>query len=94
MSTSATLFVRHKVTNYAAWRQVYDGAEAIRQQGGVTAASVHHDADEPDSVIVTHTFPNLDAARAFAGNPGLRDAMARAGVVGQPIFWFGVLAVA
>jgi hypothetical protein len=55
---------------------------------------LHHDADEPDSVIVTHTFPNLDAARAFAGNPGLRDAMARAGVVGQPIFWFGVLAVA
>ena len=92
MSTQATLFVRHKVADYAAWKQGYDGAESMRQQAGVTEASIHHDADDADTVIVVHKFPDLNAARAFAGADGLREAMMRAGVIGAPTFWFGVLA--
>jgi hypothetical protein len=30
----------------------------------------------------------MDAAKAFAGSSELREAMGRAGVVGQPDIWF------
>ena len=34
---SATLVVRHKVNDYAAWRKVYDELEPIRARHGCTA---------------------------------------------------------
>ena len=35
------MFVRHDVTDYAAWRSVYDGFEADRKALGVTGALSH-----------------------------------------------------
>lgn len=83
------LFVNHRVADYTIWKRGYDEAEGLRQQSGVTMASVFRDASDPSIVIVTHDFANLAAAQAFAGNPGLKDAMTQAGVVGKPTFWFG-----
>ncbi len=67
------LFVRHTVADYAAWRQVYDGAavRALQKQGGVRAQSVWQSADDANDVTVVHDFRSLEAARAFAASPAL-----------------------
>ena len=39
----ATLFVKHAVEDYARWKSGYDEFAPIREEGGVTAASVHRD---------------------------------------------------
>jgi quinol monooxygenase YgiN len=83
----ATLFVRHQVADYAAWREVYDANAAIRDAGGVLAAEVFQGSDDPNDVTVTHDFASREAAEAFIGNPNLRKAMAEAGVVGEPTVW-------
>jgi quinol monooxygenase YgiN len=83
-----TVFVRHTVSDYAAWRKVYDGFAPIQKAKGVTAQTVYQAADNPNDVTITHEFASLDSAKAFVGAPDLKDAMQKAGVVGAPTIWF------
>jgi quinol monooxygenase YgiN len=82
------MFVRHKVNDYGQWKRAYDEVASVRKAKGVTAASVHRDAKDPNTIIVTHQFQNLDAAMAFANSEDLKSAMMKAGVSGPPEFWF------
>ena len=84
----ATLFVRHSVSDYAAWRKAYDSVAPLQKAGGVTAEAVYQSADDPNDVTVTHEFASIAAAKAFAGSEDLKAAMQRAGVVGAPTIWF------
>ena len=84
-----TLFVRHKVTDYANWKREYDAFDATRKKHGVTSDSVYRDADDSSTVIATHTFKSTNAAKAFAGSEDLRSAMEQAGAAGPPEIWFG-----
>lgn len=81
---SATLIVRHKVNDYAAWRPVYDEVEPLRQQYGCTGKREFQLANDANDVLVTHDFPTAEQANGFAGDPALKEAMGRAGVVGAP----------
>jgi hypothetical protein len=81
-----TLFVRHTVADYAAWRRIFDGFahEAL----GVTDKAVYQAADNPNDITVTHEFATLEAAKAFADSPELKAAMHDAGVTSAPTIWF------
>ena len=81
---SATLIVRHSVTDYAAWRSVYDSVEPLRQSHGCTGQSVFHAPNDANDVLATHDFPTVAQAEAFAADPELGAAMQRAGVSGAP----------
>jgi quinol monooxygenase YgiN len=81
----ATLFVRHKVRDYDAWKPVYDAYD--RKSDGCTRATVHRDPDDPNIVVVTETFSDVATARAHANSEKLRATMSRAGVEGPPEFW-------
>jgi hypothetical protein len=84
----ATMFVRHTVADYKAWRKVYDELAPIGKDHGVTNAAVYQAADNPNDVTVTHDFSTVEEARKFAAADGLKDAMAKAGVIGAPTIWF------
>ena len=84
----ATMFVRHKVDDYGKWKRAYDDFASVRKAKGVTGASVHRDANDPDVVIVTHQFEDVNAATSFVDSEELKSAMARAGVAGPPEIWF------
>jgi quinol monooxygenase YgiN len=83
----ATLFVRHKVSDYGKWKRVYDEFASVRKEKGVTAASVHRDANDSNALIVVHQFKDLNAAKAFVDSEELKSAMANAGVSGPPEIW-------
>ncbi len=83
-----TLFVRHQVADYAAWRAFYSTLGEMQARNGVQSQTVYQSADDPNDVTVTHEFASLDAARAFTGSPELREAMHEAGVAGAPTVWF------
>jgi hypothetical protein len=80
----ALSIVRHPVTDYAAWRSVYDDVQPLRDKHGVTAADVLQDPANPNDVTVLHWFPSVDQANAFATDPSLKDAMQRAGISAAP----------
>jgi ABC-type sugar transport system substrate-binding protein len=82
------MYVRHEVSDYAAWRKVYDGFDAKRRKLGVTAQSVYRSTDNPNDVTVTHDFRSADKAKTFAASPDLKAAMDKGGVKGNPEIWF------
>jgi hypothetical protein len=81
---SATLIARQKVSEYEAWRKVYNDAATIRDRHGCTGESVLRSAKDHNLVFITHQFPTVKQAEAFAADPELHAAMAHAGVVGDP----------
>ena len=82
------LYIRHRVADYDAWRNVYDDFAGQQQAGGVRAEAVYQSIDDPNDVTVWHDFDDAGAARAFVGSAELRDAMGTAGVQGEPELWF------
>ena len=84
----ATMFVRHTVSDFAAWRKAYDSVAPLQKAGGVTAEAVYRSVDDPNDVTVTHEFASIEAAKAFAATADLKAAMQKAGVVGAPTIWF------
>jgi len=81
---SATLAIRHRVSDYTAWRKVYDEVEPLRARHGCTAQRVMQLPDDGNELLVTHDFPTADQAGSFAHDPALREAMGRSGVEGAP----------
>jgi hypothetical protein len=81
------MFVRHEVTDYAAWRKGYDAFDTARRKLGVTGQAVYQSVDNPNDVTVTHDFKTADKAKAFASSAELKAAMEKAGVKGTPQIW-------
>jgi hypothetical protein len=82
--TKALSIVRHPVSDYDAWRTVYEQVQPLRDKHGVSAADVLQDPADPNSVTVLHWFPSVGQAEAFVADPVLKDAMSRAGVTAPP----------
>ena len=78
--TSTIALVRHRVTDFDAWKTVYDGFAPTQAEHGVHAHQVLRSIENPNEVIVTHTFDSPEAAREFFATPELKEAMSQAGV--------------
>jgi len=63
-----TLFVRHDVQDYSAWRKGYDENAGMIADLGVRAESVFRSVDDGNNITVSHDFDSIDAARSFAGS--------------------------
>lgn len=81
---SGTLIVRHPVSDYDAWRVVYEEVGTLRDQHGCTDERVLRLPADGNDVVAIHDFPTVEQAEAFANDPALKDAMQRAGVAGAP----------
>jgi quinol monooxygenase YgiN len=84
-----TMFVRHRVRDYAEWKRIYDGIAPMRRNRGVVAASVYRDPNDPNTVIVLHRFRDLKSARRYADSVELKSVLAKAGIRGLPDIWIG-----
>jgi quinol monooxygenase YgiN len=78
MSTVAV--VRHRVSDFDAWKHVYDGFAPVQAENGVRGHQVLRSVDDPNAVVVTHTFDSPEAARTFFAMAELKDTMSEAGV--------------
>jgi hypothetical protein len=80
----ATLTARQNLSEYEPWRKVYNEADTIRARHGCTGETVLCSPNNHNLVFITHHFPTVAQAEAFAAGPDLRAAMAHAGVIGDP----------
>jgi heme-degrading monooxygenase HmoA len=78
--TSTVAVVRHRVADFDAWKKMYDGFAPIQAEHGVQSHQVLRSIENPNDVIVTHTFDSPKTARAFFAMPELKDAMREGGV--------------
>ena len=78
--TNTIALVRHRVADFDAWKKVYDGFAPIQAEHGVQAHQVLRSIENPNDLIVTHSFDSREDARAFFARPELKEAMSEAGV--------------
>ena len=83
---SATLIVRHPVTDYAAWRTMFDSdpVAVLHDKHGATGTEVLHAPDDSNDVVVIHRFASAVAAQGLIDDPALMEAMQSGGVAGPP----------
>ncbi|MCP4779922.1 MAG: cyclase [Hyphomicrobium sp.] len=87
-----TLFGRHPVADYKAWRKVFDEFYPTRKRVGVIREVVYRSADDPNDITMLFDFATIEEARAFPNNDELRAAMHMAGSIGAPTIWFAMKA--
>ena len=80
--------VQFSVSDYAAWRPVFDAAEPMRVAANVKNPRIYRSADKPNDILVIFDVGSKKAGRAWIHSPSLRDAWAKGGVIGDPIVGF------
>lgn len=78
------MMISHKVAAFDAWFAGYTAAAPVREQGGIIGEAANQLLDDPNSALVYHQAESLEALHAFMANPGLKDAMQKAGVTSAP----------
>ena len=79
----AHILVHEKVKDFASWKATFDSNAEMRSNAGSTGGLVLQSADDPNEVVILLEWEDLDRAREFAASAGLKEAMERAGVVGD-----------
>jgi hypothetical protein len=82
------LIVQHNVSDYDAWKNVFDEHAGVRKGHGATGHVIYRGANDPNSITIVNHFPSKEQAEQFAADPSLKEAMEKGGVVSQPqITW-------
>jgi len=83
-----TLFVHHKVEDYAAWRKVFDDLTPIRTSYGATSQRVFQSPNDPNEVTIFTEFKTIEQAKNYSASDDLKEGMKNAGVASQPEVMF------
>ena len=79
--------VRHSVVDYGKWRPYFDADEIRRRAAGATGVNqVYRDENNPNIITLVLEWDNAANAQKFVNDPGLGEAMQKAGVIGMPEF--------
>jgi heme-degrading monooxygenase HmoA len=80
--------VQTKVKDYSIWRKAFDSMQQMRDSGGATTDRIYRDADDPNKVTVILRWQSLTNARKYLTSSEFKDALVRAGMVGQSTIYF------
>jgi quinol monooxygenase YgiN len=78
------IIIRHKVADYSRWKDAFDAHLSTRKAAGETDYRVLQSVDDPREVTLFLDWDSLERARRFAGSEDLKQAMQKAGVLGDP----------
>ena len=84
----AHLFIKHKVKDYPAWKQVFDGFIDTRRAGGEKSYQILHPENDGNDLLAFFEWDNLENAKKFTSSSELKEAMSNAGVLEQPDVYF------
>ncbi len=78
------VLVRHKVSEFARWKHVFDEHFGRRHAAGELSYRIFHNHDDASDLTLFFDWETLEMARAFFGSDTLKKAMQEAGVTGTP----------
>ena len=74
------VLIIHEVNDYAAWKQVFDNAAAIRKHAGEQSYQVLNYQHDKNKIVHFSRWKSLTAAREFFESPALIEIRQQAGV--------------
>ena len=78
------VLIHHEVSDYTAWKAVFDSAFDWRRKNGECGCRVFRSAGNVNDLVLFFEWESLEKARAFIASEELKAKMASAGVKGQP----------
>lgn len=78
------MIAKHKVANYAKWKEGYDRGDSMRQANGLHNFVIGRGIPDSNMVLVAVKVDDVAKAKAFSKGPDLKKAMQKSGVVGTP----------
>jgi len=78
------VLLKHEVKDYSSWKVGFDSEETRRSAAGITVIGVYTAVDNANMVTVLTQFPSVEAVNAFVGDPSMKEALDKAGVIGKP----------
>src|SRR5215469_795500 len=66
------MVVKHKVSNFAKWKMMYDGDDSARLAGGIHNYVVARGVDDSNMVLVATKIDDVNKGKGFAKNPNLK----------------------
>jgi hypothetical protein len=61
---TVSVFIRHKVDDFATWKELYNEGAQMRKDHNVLADNVYRDPDDPNMAMVHLQFADVSAAKA------------------------------
>lgn len=80
----AHFYIRHRVQDYAAWKQVFDDFAPQRRAGGEISYALYHQEDDDNDIALLFEWDTMERAKAFIASDEIRETMRNAGVEGGP----------
>jgi hypothetical protein len=80
----ALVIVRHKVKDFATWKNAFDAHASARGTAGLSNTRLFRSVDDPSEVVILFDTDDIGKAKQFIESPELKSAMAAAGVVDNP----------
>jgi hypothetical protein len=80
--------VRHKVADFAVWKDVFDSHLTAQEESGLRIEKVLRNVEDPNEVILLFEVTDLEKARAFVSTPEASEAKQRSGVADEPDIYF------
>jgi hypothetical protein len=82
------LAIQQKVADFNKWLAVYEGHDTARKAKGIHDYVVARGVQDSNMVLVAFKLDDVNSARAFVKDPGLKEAMKKGGVTGEPKIGF------
>ncbi len=76
--------IRARVEDFEKWKPVFDEFDDHRTRLGQKSARVFQVAENPNQVVILQEWETLEGARSFYASETYKQAIQRAGVVGDP----------
>lgn len=78
------MIISHSVEDFDRWLSEYQSTDELRTSNGIIGHAANQSLDDPNLVVVYHQADSFNTLEAFMEQPGLADAMKRAGVTSEP----------
>ncbi len=81
------LLIRHRVTDYPAWKREFDVQASTRWSNGCRGGQVFRNADDPGELVILLNWDDLRRARFYSQSDELLESLKTAGVSDDPDMW-------
>ncbi len=83
-----TVFVKHKVNDYATWKVAFDNFSVLRREGGERSYRILHAINDPNDIALIFEWESEETAQEFMESTELKAAMIASGVCSEPYVEF------
>jgi hypothetical protein len=78
------MVITAKVADYSKWQPTYDARDSARLASGIHSYVIGRGLQDSNTLLIAMKIDDIEKAKAYAKDPGLKKAMQQGGVMGTP----------